>query len=104
MAISSISALRPSTTQTLAFTGTSATATNAFGAQTYIIRVASNAGCHFRIVEAAGGAATASDVYLPAGWVDYILVTPGQKISAIQSPTNGLVTATAGTLNVVEMV
>jgi hypothetical protein len=103
MAISSIDALRPGITQSVAYTGTSATSTNPFGAQTYCIRLSSNSACHFKIVEAAGGAATATDTYLPANVVDYVIVNPGQKISAIQSPTGGLVTATAGTLNVTEM-
>jgi hypothetical protein len=35
--------------------------------------------------------------------VEYVIVTPGQRISAIKAATNGLVTATAGTLWVTEM-
>jgi hypothetical protein len=97
-------ALRPFTVQTVAYTGTSATCTNPFGTESYCIRVSSNSACHVKVVEAAGGAATTGDIFLPANWVDYFIVTPGQKISAIQASTNGLVTATAGTLNVVEMI
>jgi hypothetical protein len=97
-------ASRTSTTQTVAYTGTSATCTNAFGAQTYQVRLASSSACNYKIVEAAGGAATAADVFLPNNWVEYITVTPGQKISAIQASTNGLVTATAGTLYVTELI
>jgi hypothetical protein len=40
---------------------------------------------------------------LPANWLEYVTVSPGQKISAIKAATNGLVTATAGTLWVTEL-
>jgi hypothetical protein len=102
--IAGLGSRRPTTAQTIAYTGTSATSANPFGAQTYVVRLVANSACHYRIVEAAGGAATTSDVFLPANWVEYVVVQPGQKISAIQAATNGLVTATAGTLNVTEMV
>lgn len=102
MAITNIAA-RPGVTQTVAYTGTSATSANPFGAQTYCLRLSANSACHFKIVEAAGGAAAATDTFLPANVVDYVIVNPGQKISVIQSPTGGLVTATAGTLNITEM-
>lgn len=97
------SASRPGVTQSVAYTGTSATVTNPFGPQTYQIRISSTSACYYKVVEATGGAATATDVFLPNNWVEYLAVTPGQKISAIQAPTNGLVTGTAGTLNVAEM-
>lgn len=95
--------VRQGATQTVAYTGTSATVTNVFGVQTYAIRISANSACHYRVVEAAGGAAVVTDTFLPANVIEYLIVTPGQKISAIQSPTNGLVTGTAGTLNVTEM-
>ena len=96
-------ASRTGITQSVAYTGTSATCTNPFGTETYQIRVASTSACYYKVVEAAGGAAAATDVFLPNNWVEYVAVTPGQKISAIQAPTNGLVTATAGTLSITEM-
>lgn len=89
-------------TQNIAYTGTSATST-AFSSQTYQIRVAATSACYYKVVEAAGGAAAATDVFLPNNWVEYVNVSPGQKISAIQAPTGGLVTGTAGTLSVCEM-
>lgn len=104
MSLSKISALRPSTSQDVAYTGTSATVASGFGAGTYCVRLAATSACRYRVVEAAGGTATATDTFLPANWVDYIIVSPGQKIAAIQSATNGLITATAGTLNITEMV
>lgn len=94
---------RSGTTQTVPYTGVSATCTNPFGSQTYQIRIASTSACNYKVVEAAGGAATATDIFLPNNWVEYVTVSPGQKISAIQAPTNGLVTGTAGTLYVTEV-
>ena len=42
--------------------------------------------------------------YVSAGQlIEYVIVSPGQRISAIKAATNGLVTATAGTLWVTEM-
>lgn len=94
-------AARNGTTQAVAYTGTAAASTNAFGAQTYMVRVVANSACHYTF--AASPTATTSDPFLPANWVEYVTVTPGQKISAIQAATGGLVTATAGTLWVTEL-
>ncbi len=104
MAWSAISALRPGTTQTVSYS-TATTITNAFGANTYCIRLAANSACHVLVSEAASvtNATVSNAMFLPANWVDYILVTPGQKLSVIQAATSGLVTATAGTLLVTEM-
>jgi hypothetical protein len=90
-------------TQSVAYTGSSATVTNPFGSTTLQIRLSSTSACYYKVVEASGGAAAATDVFLPNNWVEYVNVSPGQKVSAIQAPTNGLVTATAGTLSVTEM-
>lgn len=91
------------TTQTIAYDAT-VPITNAFGAQTRQIRLCANSACHFHIYEAAGTAtATTADPYLPAHWEAFVTVSPGQKISAIKAATNGLVTATAGTLWVTEV-
>lgn len=98
-----IDAFRQGVTQTAAYTGTSATVTNPFGAQTYLLRIVANSACHYKVVEAAGGAATVTDSFLPASWVEYLIVSPGQKISAIQAATAGLITGTAGSLFVTEM-
>jgi hypothetical protein len=82
------SASRNGITQAVAYTGTSATSA-AFGNMTYQVRLSATTACCYKVVEAAGGAATVSDVYLPTNWVEYITVTPGQKISAIQSTAGG---------------
>lgn len=92
---------RNSTTQTVPYTGTAAASTNAFGTQTRQIRVVSNSACHILVSGAPTAAAT--DPFLPANWIEYLTVNPGEKISAVQAATNGLVTATAGTLWVTEL-
>jgi len=92
---------RLSTTQTIAYDASTAI-TNAFGAQTYQVRVVANSACHIRIGDGAQ-TATAADPFLPANWVQVVTVTPGQRVSAIKAATGGLVTATAGTLWVTEL-
>lgn len=95
------SASRNSTCQQVAYTGTAAVTTNAFGSQTKQIRVVANSACHI-LVSGAPTAAT-TDPFLPANWVEYISVNPGEKISAVRAATDGLVTATSGTLSVTEL-
>jgi hypothetical protein len=94
-------ASRVGTTQTIAFDASTAI-TNSFGPETYQLRLAADSACCFRIGDGPQ-TATAADVFLPAGVIDYVIVNPGQRISAIKAATNGLVTATAGTLWVTEM-
>jgi uncharacterized Zn-binding protein involved in type VI secretion len=90
-------------TQTVAF-DTTTPVTNAFAAGTYAVRLVANAACNFRIYDSTASAtATAADPFLPANWETIITVSPGQKISALKAATNGLVTATAGTLWVTEL-
>lgn len=92
---------RNGATQVVAYTGTAAASTNAFGTQTRQVRIVSNSACHYTF--AATPTAAVTDAFLPANWVEYRSVTPGQKISAIQAATGGLVTATAGSLWVTEL-
>lgn len=96
-----VDAARQSTTQTISY-DSSTGISNAFGTQTYAIRVVANSACHIQIGDGAQTATTSSP-FLPANWVEYIVVTPGQKIAAIKAATAGLVTATAGTLWVTEL-
>jgi len=93
---------RVGTTQTIAYTAASAAITNAFGAETYQIRLVANSAAHYKIGDGAQ-TATTSDPFLPANFPEYVTVTPGQRISAIEASTNGLVTATAGTMWVTEL-
>jgi len=88
--------------QAVPYTASSAQATNPFGPQTFHIRVVANSDCHVK-VGIGSVTATTSDLFLPASVVDYLMVTPGETIAAIEAATNGLVTATAGTLNVTEL-
>ena len=88
-------------TQTIAYDG-SVGATNAFGTETYQVRLVANSGCNYRIGDGVQ-TATISDLYLPANVVEYVTVSPGQRIAALKAATNGLVTATAGTLWITEM-
>lgn len=94
-------ASRAGATQAIAFDSSTAAA-NAFGPSTYQLRLVSNAACCFRIGDGTQ-TATNADSFLPANLVEYVIVNPGQSISAIKAATNGLVTATAGTLWVTEM-
>lgn len=94
-------ASRVGTTQVIAFDA-SAAVTNPFGPETFQLRLVADSACCFRIGDGPQ-TATAADAFLPAGVIDYVIVNPGQRISAIKAATNGLVTATAGTLWVTEM-
>jgi hypothetical protein len=94
-------ASRVMTTQTITFNASTAIA-NAFGPETYQIRIAADSACCYRIGDGAQ-TATVADVFLPANTVEYVTVNPGQRISAIAAATNGLVTSTPGTLWITEL-
>ena len=65
-------------------TTSTAVSSSAFSSQTYQIRVAATA-AYFYKIDASPTAAN-TDALLPANWVEYVKVTPGQKISCF-SPT-----------------
>ncbi len=94
---------REGTTQTVAFDA-SVGASNAFGSETYQVRLCATSACVYKIGQ---GAQTAVDdntgSFLPANTDRIITVTPGQSIAVLKKGTNGLVTATAGTLWVTEL-
>jgi hypothetical protein len=98
-------ASRQGTVQAVAYTGTAATIANAFGPETYQLRLSASSACHYLVSEAANviPATVLNGSFLPANVIDYVIVTPGQKLSVIRAATDGLVTATSGTLNVTEM-
>ena len=85
---------KPSTVQNVAFLVTAVQVTNAFGGSTRVLRIVATENCYYKV--GANPTATASDIYLPAGTVEYIAVAPGEKISAIRE-------ANDGTLNITEM-
>src|SRR6266702_1248812 len=95
------SASRVGVTQTIAY-DSSPGATNVFGVETYQLRLVADSACCYRVGDGAQ-TATNADTYLPANVIEYVIVSPGQRISAIKAATNGLVTATAGTLWITEM-
>jgi hypothetical protein len=76
-------------------TTSTSVASTAFGAQTYQIRIAAPAACFYKVDGAPTAAAT--DAYLPANWVEYVKVTPGQKVSVF-SATVQVVSVTEETL------
>src|SRR5229473_4105787 len=92
---------RVGATQTIAYDA-SVAITNAFSPETYQLRLVADSACCFRIGDGAQTATTA-DPFLPANTVEYVIVSPGQRISAIKAATDGLVTTTAGTLWVTEL-
>lgn len=94
-------ASRAGATQTIAYDSSAAIA-SAFGPETYQLRLVADSACCYRIGDGAQSATTA-DNFLPANVIEYVIVSPGQRIAAIKAATNGLVTATAGTLWVTEM-
>jgi hypothetical protein len=79
---------RELTTQTIAIGASSAAAANPFGAQTRQIRIVANTACNVQIGDGAA-TATAASPLLPANWVEYVMVTPGEFIAAIQSSAGG---------------
>ncbi len=79
---------RLGTTQTVSTSTTSAAATNAFGAQTYQIRVVATVATNIKIGNGSV-TATTSDPLVPANVPEYFTVTPGQKIAAILGTGTG---------------
>jgi hypothetical protein len=79
---------RELTTQTIPVGASSAAAANPFGAQTRQIRIVANTACNVQIGDGAA-TATAASPFLPASWVEYVMVTPGEFIAAIQSSAGG---------------
>jgi hypothetical protein len=75
------------TTQNVAYTGTAGTIANAVGSQTYKVRVACTTDAFIKIDNSP--TATTSDAPMFAGSVEYFSITPGQKVSAIQSASGG---------------
>src|SRR5689334_7068710 len=76
-------------------TTSTAVASNAFGSQTYQIRIAATAACFYKTGDGTPTAAN-TDALLPANWVEYVKVHPGQKVSVFS--------ATTQTVSVVEIV
>jgi len=84
--------MKPTTSQTVAYTGTAGTLANPLNTYTRVIRVVLTTAGFFAV----GHTATTADTYMPAGVPDYFAVSGGETPSAIQS-------AAGGTLYVTEM-
>ena len=84
----------PVTTQSVAYTGTAGTITNAVGNYIQVVRVVCTSDAHIAI--AVAPTATTSDLPVKADEVEYFSIKPGQKVSAIQQ-------SAGGTLYVTEM-
>jgi hypothetical protein len=83
---------RLGTSQAVAYTDAAAASANAFGVGTQVVRVSSTTGCHIRF--GAAPTAVATDSFLKGGQPEYFVVTPGQKVSAVRTSTNGTLTVT----------
>lgn len=86
---------RLGTHQSAAYTGTAGTITNAVGTGTLKVRIVVTTAAYVKVGNSP--TATASDVYWPADTPEYVTITAGQKVSAIQ-------VSAAGTLHVTEVV
>jgi len=91
-------ASRQLTIQSVAIGAASTAIANKFGPETYQIRLAATVACYYLICENANviAATTSNASYLPANWVEFVAVTPGQKLSVIEATA-------AGTLSVTEL-
>jgi hypothetical protein len=90
-----IQAIYPGVCQPVTVTGPSAPCANPFGADTTVLRIACTVGCHYALGLAP--VATTNDPWLPAGVVEYIEVSRGQKIAFIpEGAVSGTAYATEG--------
>ena len=74
-------AMRFSTHQVLT-SGSSSSASSAFGSNTEVIRISSTIACHIQI--AVSPTATTSTPIVPASDVEYIKVSEGEKIAVLR--------------------
>jgi FtsP/CotA-like multicopper oxidase with cupredoxin domain len=79
------------TKQTVAYTGTAGTATNAVSPGVYKVRLISTTDAYVLAVDGPAFTAVTSATggYLPALTVEYVTVTPGQKLSAVMVSSGG---------------
>ena len=78
---------RLDTVQVVTVGAASAATTNAVGGQTHHVRIVSTTACHY--VTGKTPTATTSLSYLPADVVEYVDITPGEKIAFIQHAAGG---------------
>ena len=78
---------RLDTTQIVTISGSSAATTNAVGANTHHVRIVSTTARHY--VTGKTPTATTSNPYLPADVVEYVDITPGEKVAFLQHAAGG---------------
>jgi hypothetical protein len=71
--------------QKVAFTATAGTVTNGASIGVNVVRVVLTSAGYIAI----GAVATANGIYMPADRPEYFVITPGQKVSAIQATAGG---------------
>ena len=81
-------------TQSIVFAASSTAITNAFGTATYQIRIATTSACFYQVGDGVQTASATTSPFLPATWVEYVTVSPGQRISVIQQTAGGTMTVT----------
>jgi hypothetical protein len=90
-----VDAARLGTANNVAVATTSTSvASSAFGTETWQIRIAAPAACFYK-VDSGTPTAAATDALLPLNWVEYVKVSPSQKIAFFSS--------TIQTISVVEI-
>jgi hypothetical protein len=92
MGIQYVGTGRLGTTQSVAYSATAGTIANPVGSQTYKVRVVCTSDAFVRVDD--NPTATASDALLPGGSPEYFTITPGMKVSAIQSTAAGMLYVT----------
>jgi hypothetical protein len=85
-------ARRLGTVQVFTMSGTSQ-ASAAFGGQTRAIRLATSTQPAYFVIGSSPTAA-ATDNLMPAGWVEDVIVNPGEKIAVLQAGTAGSISVT----------
>lgn len=73
-------------------TGAGSAQSTAFDVKTKIIRVSCTVAC--RILTGVNPTALATSTLLPANWIDYLWVNPGDKLAAIQEVAPGKLSIT----------
>lgn len=81
------SSYRPIRTQTVSMGASSSAVGNAFGSGIHVIRIVATEDTHYAIGQSP--TATTSDSFLPALVVEYISISPGEKIAFIEGATGG---------------
>lgn len=89
----------------VAYTTGGSPASTSIAAYITQVRLTANSDCHYAIGESgtSAGGATSSNAFLYRGVDRFLTVRGGEVFTAIASPTNGLTSATPGTLWVVEV-